>query len=911
MIGNSEMKVREYFNTFDCFSISQVVRYLIEVTPIYAFFLWKIYNSFIEKMKSFKNESEARQQRFLLEMIMNNLPSLLWSVDKDLILTFIRGKSLEIFFDKIPPEQIEGLHFKDALSMSNYSEFNDLCIERHNSVLKGETCSFIINVVDAVFQINMSPWVNEKGEIIGVIGIANDVTYLVRAENALKTSEEHYRSLVENVQDLIVKIDRDYNVLFTNSRHLPFLNMNPQEYIGKNIIELFNMDDKLKTEVQMNLKRVFENNESVYWEWTFRDSSKERDQKQKNNLITDTLHFYARVSPILKDDVAIAATFFCSDITEKRKVQESLLAVEKAEIANKSKSDFLRILSHEIRNPLNSVLGALQLLSTTPHLSPLQIEYIEDASESAKLLLAIIQDVLDMSKIEEGKLNLVNTTISVLEIIETTADMYSANALEKNLELVTYVDSNIPAAVIGDKTRLGQVLSNLCTNSIKYTKSGYVYISAVLLSENDTHASIRFSCEDTGVGIPESQLPFLFKPFSQLRSTPNENKGWGLGLAICDRLVKLMHGKISVKSPANRFGGAEFSFTLEMPKSENYLLTNHHLNNSLSKDSQSVGITSKDSSQYLNLRSNISTIRENSYCSRFENCIVMVSSELLCQVISKYLETLRVKRTHIVSSKLELTELVNYYRNLTRYKMDETGEDNQIRTAVIIESKYESLLPEGFETELQADNNLMKLIVIFDTAAPNTYSENTEVKAIIRKPIRFTRLLSALSEQKNIMSSLVWDRNLELQLQPISNGDRAKENTTSKENSCVNILVVEDNSLNRKIVVRLLEKCGFQSVDTACNGEEALRKVINKIGTYDCILMDLQMPVMDGKVATKHIRNLPDKVKSQTPIIALTANAWINEREECLSIGMNDVVTKPITLDTLISTIKKVTHLEE
>jgi PAS domain S-box-containing protein len=895
-----ERIIRNFFSGFGNVNATQSILGLIEIIPVYAFFLWMIYHSTIVKQVSSKSEAELVHRQTLLDILLNNLPCTLWSVDKNMNINFIRGKSANLL------ERYSGTSLSQEEGTKTHHLFNKgeerttiaqgFYTQRHLLALKGETVSFPLDTSRAILQATVSPWRNDKGEIIGVVGIANDVTSLVKAENALRTSEEHYRSLVESIQDLIVKIDKNCTILFTNARHLAFLPKNPTEYTGENVLTFFEDDTALQEEARKHLETVFTEGSGVQWEW----SVSVVDKTASDGAGEDYLYFSVRVNPIMKDDVVIAATFICTDTTEKKKAHESLLVAEKAKTASKSKSEFLRVLSHEIRNPLNSILGAIQLLSTTSNLSSLQIEYIEDVNESAKLLLAIIQDVLDMSKIEAGKLTLLFQPLSILDVVETTADMYSLSAFEKNLELVTYVDPRIPAELIGDKTRLGQIISNLCTNSIKFTIFGYIYITATLISETSDEATVKISCEDTGIGIPESELPKIFKPFSQLTANNMEHKGWGLGLAISDRLVKLMHGDIKVVSPTHGHQGSEFSFQFTMTKQV--------ANDTTIPDHTSTGLDSIAASANL---------------TKFGNAVVLVENEQLSIVLKEYMKVLNVTKIHSVQSEDELLNYIYHYIDLDRV-LDLYDTAESLRTAVIIDSTYMHLIPSELYDVIESDSyNHMKLITLFGPGETNVPLQSANPSNVtMRKPVKFSRLMSALSERKNSLGSLMWDMSLDQrlllnpqQLQSTSPDDpetrEAKTKGRDKTPDGLEILIVEDNALNRKIVTRLLEKCGVpkDSIELAVNGQEAIDLVRERKRPFSAILMDLQMPVLDGKEATIAIRQLPDPSKSSIPIIALTANAWTNERETCLHIGFNDVVTKPITLDTLISTIKKVVNL--
>ncbi len=886
----------------------------IELSPLYCFFLWKSYHQYCNARIMEEAKKESIRQKNLLETVIGNMPSILWSVDRDMNMQFLGGKSLAaICPDVLKVRSFIGRHVSEVIDLLAKNHDMASIMQHYQSALEGNTITYTIfsKYANFTLRVTLSPLRDDRNKIIGVIGQSLDITELVEAENALKTSEEYYRSLVTDSEDLIMKLDRDGTILFTNSRNIELFDEDPAQHLGQHILALFkNQEEDVRLRIESKFIKAIKQKKSSHCEWSIDSEHEEAEKTSDSSLnLNSKQYFVARFSPITKDDSILAIALVISNVTEKMKAQESILEAERAIVASESKSAFLRVLSHELRNPLNSVLGGLQLLSATENLSLLQQEYIDDTNESAKLLLDIIQDVLDMSKIEEGKLVLSYDRLNIMSTIETTADMYYLNATDKNLEIVTFVDPNIPE-VVGDKTRLGQVLSNLCTNSIKFTHVGFVYLYAHLESETEDHVTVTIGCEDTGSGIPMEEMHKVFKPFSQLSNATNESevKGWGLGLAITNQLVQLMDGHISLISPANEHGGCNFKFTVKFPKRVPNLDTSNEGALSSTQTEQ------KEVPSVSPLESKSPVEPKQIYPSRFENVILMVSCDVLKKTLSQYLHILRVAQFQFVNNATELSNAVNQCFTETQ--------DVTCSTCIIIEKSFESLLPKVvLEKVTSKGNTMLKLISLYApnptefrsniSSHSNSYHNLTSMNILMRKPIKFSRLMTALSERSSLPRSNSFNKLIangrkndeDVPASPLTNSQQSVEDGKDK----LRILVVEDNALNRKIVTRLLKTCDIQHIVEVENGKLAVERVRETEEPFSVILMDLQMPVMDGKEATTIIRAMEEQDKSKTPIIALTANAWTNEREHCLEIGMNDVLTKPIQLDQLISSIRKAT----
>jgi two-component system sensor histidine kinase/response regulator len=457
-----------------------------------------------------------------------------------------------------------------------------------------------------------------------------------------------------------------------------------------------------------------------------------------------------------------------------------------------------------------------------------------------------------MSKIEAGKMSITENPISILDIVENTADTFYNQAAEKGLEMFSYVDSSIPLEVYGDNNKISQILMNLTINSIKFTLSGHICVRAVLVKETNQHAVIRFSIQDTGVGISEEDQAKLFKPFSQLDNTQTmsgnsmesgNNKGYGLGLSIVDKLVKLMNGTIHVTSTVLK--GTEFSFELEMRKLE---------------DKQS-------------------TIAETLKPAVCKHLLISTSNSLLASILKSYAVTLKVPEVKVVEEDdLEVKS--------KEWNKEVPASDGW---ATLIDANRLPTLPP----DLQGN---CKVILLLNKICSEKHPENfPESVATLRKPIRLASLMATLANLTSISPLMIYQ-------------DRIDEHKEEFELKNVSILVVDDSSVNRKVLKRFLGNIGITDVDTAGDGLVALDMV--ESSDYHCIFMDLKMPILSGLECTKRIRAMQDTSKAQTPIIAVTANAWQQSITEALDVGCNEVLTKPVLLEDMLDKLRKVCSIK-
>ena len=543
--------------------------------------------------------------------------------------------------------------------------------------------------------------------------------------------------------------------------------------------------------------------------------------KTSNKQLTDTTEKYIQLN------------------AELTKMRDEALGLVRA------KSEFLATMSHEIRTPMNGVLGMIELLLGT-RLSEQQQRFAETVRRSGETLLRIINDILDYSKIEAGKLSLERADFNLRDLVEDLGDLFSARAHSKGLELACSVPGDIHETVTGDATRLRQILTNLIGNAIKFTESGEVLISVQNIEETASAVRVRFAIKDTGIGLDSSMFEHIFDSFAQADgSTTRRYGGTGLGLAISRQLVGLMGGQLGVESVPGE--GSIFAFELDLEKQKSSSAT--------------------------------SSIRPVSDFAKLHVLVVDDNATNL-EILSNHLDRWNIRHTCTDSGASALQQLQG------------AVEGDQPYNLVILD--YHMPEMDGLELAREITGNPLLSgirMVMFSSVDDVVLREDSPEYGIdtsITKPVRQSELYNCLINKKvSDYRSTDHDSNDECPL--------LIENPESKL-----ILVVEDNEVNQAVAIGMLRKQGYSGIHTANNGREALDKI--EMTPYDLIFMDMQMPVMDGYQATAALRQREHTLAAvdvsgrvHTPVIALTANALEGDREQCLQAGADDYLSKPFS----------------
>ncbi|MCB0210150.1 MAG: response regulator [Anaerolineae bacterium] len=902
----------------------------------------------IQKRKEI--EQTLRERDELIEIVVSNLPLILFAVDKNGIFTLAEGKGIKN--SDLKPSDFLGKSIFDVYS-------NSLSVKNNiHLALSGKKRITTIDQAGLVFEAHFIPFSNAEKKVEGVIGLAFDVTERQKAKKALTQQRTFLRQIIDRIPHFIFAKDQNMRFTLANDAFAEAYGTTVNELIGKtdahfnpniDLVNHYNNDDLFviesgkeiirhedkviniygQTRWRQTIKRPItgedgqspqvlgivtditdqkwaeialrESEKRLYeaqriarlgsWSWdivqnkttydnliyeifdipkskqiNFRVYRKTIHSEDKNHVFkvirnamktgansyylehriihkNNEIRYVSSQTDILRDanNNPIKLIGAVQDITERHKREQELKqAKRQAEAATRAKSEFLANMSHEIRTPMNGVIGMTSLLLDTP-LSGEQREFVETIRTSGDALLTIINDILEFSKIEAGKFELEEHPFNLRTCIEEAFDLVAKKATDKGLELAYIIRQDIPYIFIGDVTRLRQVLVNLLSNAVKFTEEGEIVVRVQGQQLENNAYKLTISVKDTGIGIPKDRLNSLFQSFSQVDvSTTRRYGGTGLGLAISKYMIEMMNGSVWVESKEGE--GSTFYFFVVTQISNNQEYPNYDNKTKL-----------------------------------FEKKVLIVDDNKTNRRILEY----QAKSWKMIPTSTDSgVEALNLIDQGIKFDL------------AILDMQMPNMDGVTLAKELRKREAFVSVPLIM-LASPNQTEigkEDTLFSAYLTKPIKTSQLYNVLinvvtKETKTILQSKtnsVFDENLG-QKQPLK------------------ILLAEDNTVNQKVALGILGRIGYLA-DVASNGLEVIEAL--KRQHYDIILMDIQMPEMDGIETTRHIRREFPSNK-QPRIITMTANALRGDKEKYLENGMDDYISKPIQVDQMIRVLKE------
>ncbi|MBM81084.1 MAG: hypothetical protein CMJ78_10880 [Planctomycetaceae bacterium] len=787
--------------------------------------------------------NDLDRERYLLSLLMNNLPDSIYFKDEQS--QFIRvSKALAARFGVENPDEVIGKTDADYFSEEHAKQArnDELKLMGSGGALSLEEKETFPDGGIAWVATTKLPLKGRDGALVGTFGISRDITEQKQAEFALRENERRMSLIIESALNAFVGMDGHGVIVDWNAQAERTFGWQREEVLGKQLEETL-IPPRFRDEHKQGLTQFLKSGD---------DSGTMLNQRIETVALHADGHEFPvemTIAPIALSDGYLFSAFI-HDISNRKQAEQDLRqAKDAAESANRAKSDFLANMSHEIRTPMNAIIGMTELVMDTT-LDETQREYLTMVQQSSEALLELINDILDFSKIEAGKLELDETTFGLRECLGDTMRSLAVRAHREDLELAAHFNSDIPELLIGDINRLRQIVVNLVGNAIKFTHKGEIVLDVAMNSQSEDEVELLISVSDTGIGIPQEKLATVFQRFEQAdTSTTRRYGGTGLGLAIVSQLVQLMQGRICVESELGK--GSTFSFTSRF---------------GIAAESVQIDL---DPSTVQGTR--VLVVDDNA-TNRHILEEMLTNWGMVAQTVGSAGEALQ-----------------------TLYQSCAPGDEFQLIVSDVNVPDIDGfMLVEEMKRDFRFQDITVLMLTSGERANDLQRSRELGVDGHLMKPVKQSELLDAIVKVLGVQS-LADDF-------VVAPG----EEVASREDQLLalmpklDILLAEDSLANQRLAVGLLEKWGHQ-ISVANNGREAIE--MSSEHDYDIVLMDVQMPELDGLEATGAIREIEQTTGKHIPIVAMTAHAMKGDREQCLESGMDGYVAKPIRVPHLLEAL--------
>jgi PAS domain S-box-containing protein len=808
--------------------------------------------------------SDERKELHMLRALVSTITDHIWMIDNQARYTVANPAFLAAHQLKL--ENVIGKTSAQVFPSSMSDEFMRVDLEMMRSgqrQVREESLTDASSGKHLQIELIKSALKNPQGEVIALAGVARDVTDRKQVEAEIRVQRAQMEALIGGIHDHIWMVNAQGQYQMANPAFLDAHGLTLADVVGKFPYDLFGAERGGR--YHANNFEVMKSQEMVI-----------REDVAPHPKTGDPMYLDLIKSPLRNaQGQCIGLVGIARDMTHRKHAELALMqARDRAEAAERAKAEFLANMSHEIRTPMNAVIGMGDLLLETP-LSDEQREFANTIRTSSDQLLALINDILDFSKIESGHLSLEQVPVALSDCVESALDMTAKPAANKGLDLLYWIDDEVPRTILGDATRLRQIFVNLISNAVKFTAAGEVVITLTKTLSTQGQSLLYASVRDTGIGIPADRLDRLFQVFSQVdTSTTRHYGGTGLGLAICKRLVNLMGGRIWVESEPGVGSNFQFEIPLQAVQTGPIAWSSSG-QASLTGKRLLVVDDNATNRRILDLQTTRWGMHPHSVSSGQAALDVLASGE---QFDAALLD--------VQMPGMDGYELIARIRAQAQYKLlpilvlTSQGIDAQPGQS----ASHELGIAQTLHKPLKATLLLSALSKILDKSSSTTYAAG--FGSLMTEPNPSSKTLSPSTPAAGLAAA-------QASASGVTSGEQAKAKLA--HTYPLRILLAEDNLVNQRVASLILQGMGY-SIAVAQDGAQTLERIRQTAGTpeaFDVVLMDVQMPEMDGLEATRRIR-AEVAAQHQPQIIAMTANAMEGDREACLAAGMNNYLSKPI-----------------